>query len=563
MRFVLFTTLLICFFQSIVAQRVDLDGEAFSVSYVRLPRKPLPAEYTTYSNSISANPDDLRAMGLYEHAIKKQLVVSGYQQVESGGNFFVEARFSDFTPNSSETKTRTETFTDKAGKTVKTTYYQRTGSYAQTLTMKVVNQEGKVLENKEVVTSPTLFSSKEYTSKEDFDYYLRTGGFERDMKTNNQQALNSGLREIFGILNQAYGYLPVTETHKLQILDSEKHPDYAGFQKSWQAARAAFAAIQAEKSLDSARNIMQPAIEYFTKQKDTYNAEEKSGKKLKYACLYNLALIHFWLEDLDKAAEYALAVVTNDYDEKDGKRLLEDIEQLRNAYAKTGKNTRHFKVRTEVSETQKTETEAVAYKTDGDDRKKAAKEKSLRLTANTVQYDGKLYTIGGQEIAVVFLVENPRMAGLSFGRAGNVRYGIDRGERYDLFTIDKTTAAGFTFDGRTFKVLPFKTANSLNFGASRTIMELIHESPSIEAYLAFGNDNESVNNPPEYVIHDVKAEEFTSLNGAKFVLNLNKGIKTVYRDCAAVMEIAEKDGFKRNGEDMAKLAKLLASCKQL
>ncbi|MDO8969920.1 MAG: hypothetical protein Q7U74_04470, partial [Saprospiraceae bacterium] len=195
-----------------------------------------------------------------------------------------------------------------------------------------------------------------------------------------------------------------------------------------------------------------------------------------------------------------------------------------------------------------------------DGRKAKYKEASLKLTPSTVQYEGVIINTKGEETPVLFLVENPRALGISFGVRGNLRYAIDMGEQYVLRQIDKSSIAAFRFDGRSFSVLPFKSANSVNIGGGKTVLEVLHDGPKVKAFLAFSGDNEGLVNPPEYVLYDVKNADFTSLNGMKFALNLNKGVKKQYSECPAVMEAAEAAGFKKNVEDVVRLAKLVEGC---
>jgi hypothetical protein len=316
--------------------------------------------------------------------------------------------------------------------------------------------------------------------------------------------------------------------------------------------------MKADKPLDSVRLLLQPVLDYFNNQKDKYNPAEKAEKKLKYACLYNLALLHFWMEDLDKASEFANAVIANDYDPKDGKRVLEDIEDLRKDFTSTGKTTRHLKF--ELGEEPSEKASEVTYKSDSDERKEDHKTKSLALTPNTVQYEGTVTGTDGIETKVLFLVENPRMTGLAFSSTGNVRYAIDLGTEYNVVRINKAKLAAFSFDGRTFKVSSFKSANSVNIGGGKTILEVLNDSPKVSAFLAFAGDNDGLTNPPEYVLQKVVEQQFISLNGMKFALDLNKGIRKSFEDCPTVLEAATKDEFKRKAEDIVRLAKLLEDC---
>ncbi len=541
----------------VFAQKVDLDGEPVSIQFTRLPRKPFPVAYQTYSAILSANPKDLQSLGMADYFFTNNLKVSGYQKIKEGGNFNLELTLSDYKHEKTDVKTTTTQEKDSKGKVTEITKYATTVVYQHSLTLLLRSEDGKTIEKRAWLEGSRIFTSREFSNTTDLGTYNRLS-LGQGIAEHDQQALAAAMREISAYLNLQYGYTPVTEQPKLQILDSDKHPDYAGFQQAYQTSKSALAFMKPGLPLDSVKQMLQPAMAYFIQQKDKYNAEDKSERKLKYACLYNLALLSFWVEDWDKATEYANAVVTNDYDPKDGKRLVEDVQELRASLEKCQKTTRHlqFKMDTEVAAA----ASEVKYTTTSDDRKDDYKMKSLALTPNTVQYEGTITWSDGKEATVLFLIENPRTVGLAFGYSGNVRYAMDLGQEYKIARLDKAKVAAFSFDGRTFQVKPFKSANAVALSSSKTVLETLYESAKIKALVAYAGDNEGVTNPAEYVIQKVAAEENISLNGMKFALNLNKGIKKVFDDCPAVLEVAEGDGFKRNPEDIIKLAKLLEGC---
>jgi hypothetical protein len=78
------------------SQKVDLDKETIPVSYLRLPKDPLPDSYKFFSSIVSSRPNDLPSIGLSEASIQKYLVVPGYTRLQTGGDFNLELTIEDF-----------------------------------------------------------------------------------------------------------------------------------------------------------------------------------------------------------------------------------------------------------------------------------------------------------------------------------------------------------------------------------------------------------------------------------------------------------------------------------
>ena len=57
--------------------------------------------------------------------------------------------------------------------------------------------------------------------------------------------------------------------------------------------------------------------------------------------------IYFHAEDLVNAEKYAQLLINNDYDEKDGKEMIESIETRKKLLAINKTNTSHFQVQNE------------------------------------------------------------------------------------------------------------------------------------------------------------------------------------------------------------------------
>ncbi len=561
----------VCTAVSTFSQKVDLDEKKVTVRFTQLPSNPFPKNFETYSVSLSANPRDLSGIGLAETFFTNNLVVAGYRKVEEGGHFNLYLTLHDYKSGKGETKTNKAK--DRFGRETGGVTYSYEAGFEHMLTLLVRSQDNPKIEQRNWLEGTRKYVSKEFANTRDLNNYATSRQVGLDIAKKDQEDIINTMKSIRGYLASAYGYQETAEYATLMFLDSEKHPDYAQFLEAFNAAQKALEALLPHEPIDSAKVLARTSIEYFTKQKDTYDTSDKSGRKMKYACLFNLMTLHFWLENFDAASSSAQELIANDYDKKDGERMLEAITTTRKSLEVCNRTTRHFVIETPIAEStpsvtnsenggQKQESVEVSYQTDSDERKLAQKEKSLSLTPNTVKYAGSITGTDGKEYPVIFLVENPRTAGLIFGYAGNVRYAVDLDNTYHVQRIDKSKVSQFSLDGRTFKVVSFRSANTLSLsGASKTIFEVIADLQTHAAYLAYSGDNEGViSNPPEYVVENKKEQSLTSLNSMKFALSFNKGISKTFDYCPAVVEDAKAGNFKRNHDEITRLVTMLNDC---
>src|SRR5690606_36666700 len=106
--------------------------------------------------------------------------------------------------------------------------------------------------------------------------------------------------------------------------------------------KEAFALVRANKPIDEAREKMKPVLSYFIEKAQKYQkGGSKDDEKLRHLCYYNLALAYYWLELPEEAESWAQKILRFDSKDKDAKRLMEDIAELRSSFSRTARTTRH------------------------------------------------------------------------------------------------------------------------------------------------------------------------------------------------------------------------------
>ena len=75
--------------------------------------------------------------------------------------------------------------------------------------------------------------------------------------------------------------------------------------------------------------------------KTKYKGDDKRNRKLRYSAYYNLSTIYYYLDKPEKAREEAEGLIKNEFDEKDGEKLVEYANIMADAMKLAKTNTRH------------------------------------------------------------------------------------------------------------------------------------------------------------------------------------------------------------------------------
>jgi len=566
----------------VFAQKVDIDPQQIPVHYLKMPASPLPFEYNSYSTKITSKPGDLDALGLQEATVEKYLVVPGFSKTSGPSNFSIELKLGSFSymdnavVNSNSTTTK-----DKAGKVTTTYTYYVVINYQQNLSAHVRDDKNTALWDFYTLSFPREYKSGNFNTHKDA-YEFSNYGLRQEVAKQAQKEVLSELSNIKRTLASKYGYAPTREQAKLWILDSDKHPEYQTYQDAFKVAKSAFSLMHANKSLDTVRQAVRPAMDVFFQKKDSYDVKEKSGRKMRYSCLFNLATIYFWLEDFEEAAHYANELIINDYDGSDGKRILEDIEEKKAALKKCGHVSAHFEF---PKDTYIPEVKAAAPApapaapappnsrvTSGSlgqelalallQEKTAEPAKNVFRTKplNAMEEPGVVYLSDGRQLKGSMVLDGPVRY---FGDQSNTQFFLENDDKTFVSLIDFNLVSKFSIGSRMFICIPYKSAVRVypdGVKAKVEILEVIYQSAKIVLYLAYTADRRSLDSPPEYAVLKVADNETTSLNGYSFSRDLKKGLKKAFGDCKPLLELLDKEELKRNNTDMIRLAKILESC---
>jgi hypothetical protein len=154
------------------------------------------------------------------------------------------------------------------------------------------------------------------------------------------------LANINNSINDKYGFPVSTDQVTLWTTDSKKHPENVAFIENMTKMKASIAKVNANGIDAATRAELMSSIEYMTTVKGKYATEEKGDRKMRYACSYNNAVLYTILDMPDKAVEECNALVANDYDVKDGEKMIEKLNKIKALMAKNNKVSRHYPIDT-------------------------------------------------------------------------------------------------------------------------------------------------------------------------------------------------------------------------
>ena len=325
------------------AQKVDLDRFYVHVSYRNLPAKPLGFDFKTFQ--VQATFSSVIAKLFTAEEVIPNFAIEGFKRVEEKGDILVKFELKDFQIQKTEVKNRVDEEKDKTGKVIsRTTSYWFEIDYALAADYEIVNNKTNLSLSKaslEEFNASHNFKSAEYktyNAARDF-YILNKEGVQRDL-------ISSRLKEYYAEMNNSltnmYGYRVVSENELVWISGAKKHPETAPYMTNFNIMKDAFSLMTSDAPVDQIKEKLQPAIEYLNGLPKKYTADEKADRKMRYSAYYNLGKIYLYLDMPDEAIVQGNAIITNDYDTGDGKRLIEQANKLKGSFKLNNTSSRHF-----------------------------------------------------------------------------------------------------------------------------------------------------------------------------------------------------------------------------
>lgn len=327
------------------AQKVDLDRFYFKATYRNLPKSPLGLEYKSFvvepkfASSISKiiSPDE----------VKDKFIIEGFKRIDANGDLLIKFNVNDITLYRTEVKSRVEEKKDKAGNvTERKTFYWFEIEYGMEASADIINNKTSKSLHNFALAANNPYSKKIFKLSETSSYNGARDAYALNKEMVLRNIINECFTEYFSTVNDfatnEYGYKVVTADELVWISASKKHPETEAYANNFNLMKDAFSLMTSDAPIDQVKEKLQPVIEYLNGLVKKYTADEKPDRKLRYSAFYNLGKIYLYLDMPDEAIAQGNALITNDYDTGDGKRIIESANKLKESFKVNNTNSRHF-----------------------------------------------------------------------------------------------------------------------------------------------------------------------------------------------------------------------------
>lgn len=531
MRIFLFTFLFTLIINNLlVGQSTDLDKLYFKYAYLRLPTKPIK-DSTLRNYAVVQNVYHEYRTSHENVVLFDDIKIEGFEQKESDAYLTVEINLEAPRVISKELVVRSAKTKNKAGAEVTTNYYTPTWKYRQIGNCVVKDNRNNI------ISTYSLNADREYKATE----MANKASAESTLSSAFEKRIDVGLdcirnaqNTISASLNKEFGYPLVTGTDYLWILGSSKNPEQQAQLTAHQTVSVNFANMSGSTDMTDIAQKVQSAIDYFETVEKNFNTDDKKHRKLRYAAYYNLATIYHYLDMPDKQAEWANKLIKNDFDAKDGEKLLASAIALKQALTTNESTSRHMFIMTRTLPKVTKE------------KKPYSLEEDRAFTTGTV-----IKTNGDSIKAYIRKVHPNQMKGSLTLKV------MGPNEKYvDKIVYAREVSTVLYDNGDIYRGLyfapPGDKSGSFNLEKEAFFVKEIYKGEKLSVYQYLSSD---------VVIHRAGSKNAESVALPGWVLSPKKKFLEMAKDCPELTKRVESKEFNTQSASLVEFAKALDECK--
>jgi len=538
---ILFLVLAISFLGTGTTFGQKLKDKNISCKYVRLPLKQLPDDHMTYSVNVYGSA--ISQAGSSPQSLANQIKMDGFKRLSGSGNDFGHIRVSVYTGyayiNSGESKSKTTTRTDKkTGKETKTTSYWTEYACRGTASYKFVGPDGSILFTREIPKTVTN-KSKTYTSSS-ARYKDRSAarsrirsGFARDLCNSAVSSANSTLRSNYDYSNASYSE---------NIYSIKKHATEAQFMKYQELIEKVFKEKTATTPTSELKEALADALAFYEKTSEKDAKGDKKLARIQKAATHNLAVLSFYLDDLDRAEALANKVIKIDGGkDRRAKQLIKQVNDTKKRLAANNIKTMHFQ--RDISAAQ-APSQIAAF----EEIKEEIAEENNSIAGSIMM---------GDQMLEGKIIQSKESEQMSFGPSGNTKFIVEKDGKIEEYDLSKSNITSFKVGERSFARMNFKPCAKGKSEVASHILEEVYASDKINLYKYYPTSGAMSNESVEYAFKKTSDAAPISLLDTQFLI-LKKGLANYFSDCADLKGMAEEGTFELKEDSLIKAARIYA-----
>ena len=307
--------------------------------YVKMPQKKLDKTIITYLAEIDRfNSDGVYAAGTSVNTLLSQIRLDGYKSVSYDADLIITVgvgagNFYDKGIQAIKRKT-------KEG--VEYSVYKKQIEYSNNAHYRLFTKDRRVIDEVEVMNrnQALTYSTDEFsTAKACEDWWYKNGNSKIDEL--RAELVKSAFEKIRQGVNDQYGFTETSSYVEFKSIKDKDHRDFKKFESNNRIVETAFRTMSTFSTAEYQKRIM-PAIEFWEEQYPKYRSSDEKEQFLRYACLYNIAMSYYWMDDFMKAKEYASRMMEEGVNAKEAKRIFDMIENTEENVNRLGFTKQHI-----------------------------------------------------------------------------------------------------------------------------------------------------------------------------------------------------------------------------
>jgi hypothetical protein len=310
--------------------------------YVKVPQIALDTSIKTYAVDFDRYASEgTFSMGFNQTGYLHNINLEGYKKVNFGADLNIilgigNGYFYDrgILSNSRKEKEGTLTYT-----------YYRQIEYSNFAFYRLFDKNRQLIDEQEVQgrNQSNVYKTANFTTqKECEEWWAKNGnniveGLRKEMIDNSQRLINTSL-------NNRYSWEETNTSVEFKTMRDKENRDFKKWQSNDEVVKLAFRTMTSFSTAEFQKRIT-PAIEFWENQYNTIRGNDEKADYLKWACLQNIVLAYYWMDDFDKARDYAFKMTEVPVNSSHSKRLLTMIEDTVLRLNRAGVSTQHLDLR--------------------------------------------------------------------------------------------------------------------------------------------------------------------------------------------------------------------------